>query len=111
MSSSLKGSNRKTVEREISALLRTAPKTARLLDDGHEREVPVSELRPGQRVRVTANEQVPVDMLVESGESACDESMLTGEAEPIEKERGDTALAGTLNLQGVEPRMEELSRG
>jgi Cd2+/Zn2+-exporting ATPase len=88
-------------EREISALMRTAPKTARLLDDGQEREVAVTELRPGQRVRVTANEQVPVDLLVEHGESACDESMLTGEAEPIAKARGDTALAGTLNLQGV----------
>lgn len=89
-------------EREISALLRVAPKTARLLsEDGRETEVAVSELRPGQRVRVTANEQVPVDLQVEEGESACDESMLTGEAEPIAKSRGDTALAGTLNLHGV----------
>jgi Cd2+/Zn2+-exporting ATPase len=88
-------------EREISALLHAAPKTARLLDNGSEREVSVSELRPGQRVRVTANEQVPVDLQVEEGESAIDESMLTGEAEPIHKLRGDTALAGTLNLQGV----------
>ncbi len=88
-------------EREISALLRVAPKTARLLDDGQEREVPVAGLRVGQRVRVTANEQVPVDLQVEEGESACDESMLTGEAEPIPKVRGDTALAGTLNLHGI----------
>lgn len=89
-------------EREISALLRVAPKSARLIqEDGHESEVSVAELRPGQRVRVTANEQVPVDLRIEEGESACDESMLTGEAEPIAKMRGDTALAGTLNLQGV----------
>jgi Cd2+/Zn2+-exporting ATPase len=88
-------------EREINALLRSAPKTARLVEGGTERDVPVGELVPGQRVRVTANEQVPVDLRVESGESAIDESMLTGEAEPIPKVRGDTALAGTLNLQGV----------
>ena len=86
---------------EINALLHHAPKVARLLEDSGEREVPVAELRPGQRVRVTANEQVPVDLLIERGESACDEAMLTGEAEPISKSRGDTALAGTLNLHGV----------
>ena len=88
-------------QREISALLKNAPKLARLVEDGVEREVPVAELRPGQQVRVTANEQVPVDILVERGESACDEAMLTGEAEPIPKITGDTALAGTLNLWGV----------
>ena len=87
--------------REINALLKHAPKTARLLEDGAEREVPVSDLRPGQTVRVTANEQVPVDILIENGDSACDEAMLTGEAEPVEKRRGDHALAGTLNLHGV----------
>ncbi len=86
---------------EISALLKNAPKLARLIEDGTEREVPVAELKPGQHVRVTANEQVPVDILVEKGESACDEAMLTGEAEPIAKTVGDTGLAGTLNLWGV----------
>jgi len=87
--------------REIGALLNNAPKLARLIDNGVEREVPVGELRPGQHVRVTANEQIPVDILVEKGESACDEAMLTGEAEPIPKSIGDTGLAGTLNLWGV----------
>jgi Cd2+/Zn2+-exporting ATPase len=88
-------------QREISALLKNAPKLARLVENGVEREVPVAELRPEQTVRVTANEQVPVDILVEKGESACDEAMLTGEAEPISKAVGDTCLAGTLNLWGV----------
>ena len=86
---------------EISALLKNTPKIAMLIEDGVAREVAVAELRPGQLVRVTANEQVPVDILVESGESAADEAMLTGEAEPIPKITGDTALAGTLNLWGV----------
>ncbi len=88
-------------QREISALLKSEPKLARLIEDGVEREVPVAELRPDQHLRVTANEQVPVDIFVERGESACDEAMLTGEAEPIQKTTGDTALAGTLNLWGV----------
>ena len=88
-------------QKEISALLKNAPKLARLIEDGVEREVPAAELRPGQRVRVTANEQVPVDILVERGESACDEAMLTGEAEPVAKAVGDMCLAGTLNLWGV----------
>ena len=56
---------------EISALLKSAPKLARLIENGVEREVPVAELRLGQHVRVTANEQVPVDIFVEKGESAC----------------------------------------
>jgi Cd2+/Zn2+-exporting ATPase len=93
--------------REIDALLKGAPKTARRLDsspDGstdHETEVPVDSLQPGQRLRVTAGEQVPVDIEVLRGQSACDESTLTGESEPISKAPGDTALAGTLNLWGV----------
>ena len=87
--------------REINSLLKHAPKTARLLEGGVEREVAVADLQPGQHVRVTANEQVPVDILIEHGESACDESMLTGEAEPVTKTTGETALAGTLNLHGV----------
>lgn len=87
--------------REINALLKGAPKTARLLEGGHELEVTVDSLQPGQQIRVTANETVPVDFEVTHGSSACDESTLTGEAEPIPKAAGDTALAGTLNLWGV----------
>lgn len=87
--------------REINALLKGAPKTARLLEGDRELEVTVESLQPGQQIRVTANETVPVDFEVTHGSSACDESTLTGEAEPIPKVAGDTALAGTLNLWGV----------
>ncbi len=87
--------------REINALLRRAPKSARLLTPGGERVVPVDALQPGDAVRVTANEQVPVDLEVTTGTSACDESSLTGESDPIDKRPGDTALAGTINLWGV----------
>jgi Cd2+/Zn2+-exporting ATPase len=87
--------------REIGALLRGAPKTALVIGDGTEREVPVDELVPGMTVRVVAGGQVPVDMTVTSGRSECDESNLTGESVPVPKVPGDTLLAGTINLSGV----------
>lgn len=87
--------------REINALLRRAPKSARQLIDGVESEVPVDALKPGDTVRVTAGEQIPVDLRVLAGESACDESSLTGESDPVPKKRGDPAMSGTLNLWGV----------
>ena len=87
--------------REIDALLRRAPRTARRLMDGREAMVPVESLAPGDAVRVTAGEQVPVDLTVTSGASACDESSLTGESVPVEKSAGSMASGGTLNLWGV----------
>ena len=88
-------------QREIGALFKGAPKVATRLEDGRELELPVAELIPGMLVRVKAGEQVPVDFEVMAGESACNESMLTGEVEPVTKRRGDTALAGTVNEWGV----------
>ncbi|HTH49093.1 MAG TPA: cation-translocating P-type ATPase [Candidatus Limnocylindria bacterium] len=87
--------------REIGALLKGAPKTARLLDGEREREVTVESLKPGDLIRVTAGEQMPVDFEITLGRSAGDESTLTGESEPVPKNPGDTAFAGTLNLWGV----------
>jgi len=87
--------------REIGALLRGAPKTALVIDDGREREIPVDDLLPGVTVRVVAGGQIPVDMTVARGHSECDESNLTGESVPVPKGPGDTALAGTINLSGV----------
>ena len=88
-------------QREIGALLRGAPKTATVLDEGTEKQVPVEELVPGQIVRVTGGQQVPVDLRVTRGESTCDESNLTGESRPVPKALGDDLLAGTLNLHGL----------
>ncbi|MGI9088516.1 MAG: heavy metal translocating P-type ATPase [Chthoniobacterales bacterium] len=88
-------------QREIGALLRGAPKTATVLEDSRETERAVEELAPGMQVRVRAGEQVPVDLRVIRGESACDESNLTGEARPMPKQPGDVALAGTINTWGV----------
>jgi Cd2+/Zn2+-exporting ATPase len=85
----------------IDALLRGAPKTAVVLRDGSPVDVPVEDVMPGMRVRITPGQQVPVDVEITDGESACDESSLTGESIPVEKRSGDTALAGTINVQGV----------
>ena len=87
--------------REIGALLRGSPKTALVIEGSTEREVPVEELQPGMTVRVTAGGQIPVDMTIVRGSSECDESNLTGEAVPVPKSPGDTALAGTISLGGV----------
>ncbi len=88
-------------QKEIGALLRGAPKVATVLENDQEVERPVDALVPGMMLRVRAGEQIPVDMRVTDGESACDESNLTGEARPMPKQPGDVALAGTLNEWGV----------
>jgi len=85
----------------IRRLLRLQPRTARLLRDGEEVEVPADRVRPGDRLRVRPGEQVPVDGLVEEGASVVDESMLTGESLPVEKGPGDRVYGGTLNLTGA----------
>ena len=88
-------------KKAIDALFRGAPKTARVLRDGKEEQIPVEQLVPGMTVLVTTGEQIPTDMEILKGESACDESNMTGEAIPVPKRPGDTALSGTINLWGV----------
>ena len=89
-------------QREIRSLINTAPKTATLVQaDGSEHEVPVEQLRAGHRLRIRPGTLFPVDGEISEGETAADESTLTGEAIPVEKRRGDALLAGTLNLWGV----------
>ena len=89
-------------QNEIRSLFNAAPKTACVLDAaGAETIVAVAELRTGQRLRIKPGEQFPVDAEVAKGESAADESTLTGEAKPVDKAVGDSVLAGTLNLWGV----------
>ena len=87
--------------REIDALLKRAPKTARLLVGDSERVVAVEVLKPGDVIRVTAGELAPVDLVVLRGESACDESSLTGESDAVPKVPSDSVMGGTLNLWGV----------
>jgi Cd2+/Zn2+-exporting ATPase len=89
-------------QKEISSLIDSAPKTATVLDAaGAEQVVPVDALRAGMRLRIKPGEQFPVDAEVVKGETAADESNLTGEAIPIAKAVGDALLSGTLNLWGA----------
>jgi Cu+-exporting ATPase len=85
----------------IRALLGMAPKTARRVrEDGSEEDVPLEEVRPGDRLRVRPGEKVPVDGEVIEGHSAVDESMITGEPIPVEKGQGDRAVGATVNQTG-----------
>jgi Cu+-exporting ATPase len=84
----------------IRGLLGLAPKTARLVGPGGESDVPLELVRPGDVVRVRPGERVPVDGVVNDGRSAVDESMLTGEPAPVEKESGAKVVGGTVNGTG-----------
>ena len=88
-------------QREIRSLFKTSPKTARLLLNGEEQTVPVDHIQSGMRLLVKPGDLVPVDSEVLKGNTACDESTLTGEATPVEKAAGETLYAGTLNLWGA----------
>jgi Cu+-exporting ATPase len=86
----------------IRALLSLAPRTARRLEaDGTEADVPLEQVRPGDRLRVRPGERVPVDGVVLEGGSAVDESMITGEPIPAEKTSGERLTGGTLNGNGT----------
>jgi Cu+-exporting ATPase len=85
----------------IKALLGLAPKTARRVhDDGREENVPLEHVIPDDRLRVRPGERIPVDGVVVEGRSAVDESMITGEAIPVEKGPGDRLIGGTVNGAG-----------
>ncbi len=86
----------------IKALLGLAPKTARRIgEDGAEEDVPLDQVRPGDRLRVRPGEKVPVDGVVLEGKSAVDESMVTGEPIPVEKGPGDRVVGATVNGTGA----------
>ena len=84
----------------IRALTELAPKTARVLRDGAEVDVPIDDVVVGDLVRVRPGEKVPVDGTVTDGSSTIDESMLTGEPLPVTKTAGDTVIGATLNRTG-----------
>jgi Zn2+/Cd2+-exporting ATPase len=89
-------------QKEIRSLFRDAPKTATVIDaSGNETEIAVEKIRAGARLLIKPGAQFPVDVEIVKGTTAADESNLTGEAAPVEKAVGDTALAGTINLWGV----------
>jgi len=85
----------------IKALIGLQARTARIVRSGNEVDVPIEEVRVGDLVRVRPGEKVPVDGRVTEGESAVDQSMLTGEPMPVAKTTGDEVVGGTINGHGT----------
>ncbi|HMJ14890.1 MAG TPA: copper-transporting ATPase, partial [Polyangiaceae bacterium] len=86
----------------IKSLLGLTPKTARRINaDGSEEDVPLAHVHVGDSLRVRPGEKVPVDGIVVEGQSAVDESMLTGEPLPASKGPGDKLIGATLNTSGA----------
>ena len=84
----------------VRRLLDLRAKTARVIRDGQEQDLPVEHVRKGDHIRVRPGEQLPVDGVVREGNTRIDESMLTGEPMPVSKAEGDEVSAGTLNTSG-----------
>lgn len=84
----------------ISKLMDLAPKTAEVVRDGKEVEIPVEQVRVGDVVLIRPGKSIPVDGVIIEGSSAVDQSALTGESIPVEKTVGDSVIAATLNKTG-----------
>ncbi|MFZ0143620.1 MAG: heavy metal translocating P-type ATPase [Candidatus Sulfotelmatobacter sp.] len=85
----------------IRALLDLTPQTARLLDpDGSEKDIPLAQVKPGDRLRVRPGEKIPVDGVLLEGRSTVDESMITGESIPVEKLPESKVIGATINGTG-----------
>lgn len=84
----------------LKKLMGLQPKTVRVIDDNSEREVPIASVRVGQLILVRPGEKIPVDGVVESGQSYVDESMISGEPVPVDKQAGEAVFAGTINQKG-----------
>jgi len=86
----------------IRALLDLSPKMARLIsEDGAERDIPLEDVKPGDRLRVRPGEKIPVDGVVLEGSSVVDESMITGESIPVEKTAASRVIGATVNGSGA----------
>jgi Cd2+/Zn2+-exporting ATPase len=96
-------------QRAVRALMELSPEVATVLRDGQERVVPIEELRLGEVVLVRPGERVAVDGCVLAGETAIDQSAITGESLPVAKRVGDTCFAGTINSHGaIQVRVDRL---
>ncbi|MGE5553109.1 MAG: heavy metal translocating P-type ATPase [Betaproteobacteria bacterium] len=84
----------------IKKLMGLAAKTARVIRDGEERDIPVEEVQVGDLVLVRPGEKIPVDGVIREGTSTVDESMLTGESIPVDKKPGDEVIGATINKHG-----------
>lgn len=85
----------------IQRLIGLQPKTARVIRDGKEIDIPISDVGLAETLRVRPGERIPVDGVVIEGHSNIDESMLTGEPLPVSKQLGDEVVAGTINTSGT----------
>ncbi|MDO4295585.1 MAG: heavy metal translocating P-type ATPase [bacterium] len=85
----------------IRKLMELAPDTAILVDETGEREVPSASVRVGQKVLIKPGSRIPLDGMVLEGSSSVDESMLTGESIPVEKQKGDSLIGGSMNYNGA----------
>ena len=101
MGNALEARAKRQTSSALRALVQLQPKTARVLRDGAEVDLAVEEVRHGDVVVVRPGERIPVDGEVVSGTSAVDESMLTGESLPVEKNPGDRVIGATINRTGA----------
>jgi P-type Cu+ transporter len=96
----MEGRAKKQTSAAIKALVGLQPRTARVLRDGLEVDVPVEQLAVGDLIRVRPGEKIPVDGIVVEGTTTVDESMLTGESLPVDKRADDTVIGATINRSG-----------
>lgn len=85
----------------VRKMLELQPKTTRIKKDGQELDVPIEIIKPGDMILVRPGEKIPVDSLILEGNSAIDESMITGESMPVGKKIGDYVIGGTVNREGM----------
>ena len=97
----LEGKSKKRTTEAIGKLVALAPETARRIENGEEKEVPVGSLRIGDEILVRPGEKIGADGTVLRGESYVDESLLTGESMPVRKAEGDQVVAGAINKNGA----------
>ena len=84
----------------IKKLMGLQPKTLKIIENGEEKEIPISSVQVGQTILVRPGEKIPVDGEVSKGSSYVDESMITGEPVPVEKTKDEKVFAGTVNQKG-----------
>ncbi|MEI2666542.1 heavy metal translocating P-type ATPase [Rossellomorea sp. LJF3] len=97
----LEGMGMEKARKSMEELMKVAPKEAILIEGDKERVVPISSLSAGDLVLVKSGQKIPSDGIVESGKSSVNEAAITGEAMPVEKEKGEKVFGGSINNEGV----------
>lgn len=94
----------------LKSLMKLAPETAVILKDGKEETVPIAQVKKGDVFVVRPGENIPVDGIITEGMTAVDESALTDESIPVDKQAGDLVSAATINRSGIHPLRSVQSR-